>query len=404
MREMKLKQHWLAAGASVCWLAVNPVVVQAAEPVKMGDLLQAASTACEQGDAAGLQKHSERIRRVLEQSRSLPEEKRDYVDRLLKLFANGVCKPGQKPLQPKSKPAEKQEDVTTRKVKVVSGYLDNVNQGSRHESIIFNNPLTGVEVEGELLDYQPLSSAFIGVQGLYHRKKYNADGERTDTYARVSQQFYSEQSDFNTTGLTLARQKEIGKDALGSVYMDMVRSNGNTRGTLGTGYAQIWERTGDARLSWNAGLEYDFFPQLDNYDSISADVGVEKRKALKENGTLILKAGLEYDHALDSRPGGDRTKVSTSAGWRSKKEEGWQKTANLRLEYKRDAEPYDEVLFGDSTRNQTRTVLDLGVNKQMGKDKKLQFGYQYSQTRDSEMKLFDQPAGNVFTIGFESEF
>lgn len=49
-----------------------------------------------------------------------------------------------------------------------------------------------------------------------------------------------------------------------------------------------------------------------------------------------------------------------------------------------DEQPFDQKLFGANKRAQTRTSVDLGLNKQLDSRHKLYLNYQYSKTQDKK--------------------
>lgn len=60
-------------------------------------------------------------------------------------------------------------------------------------------------------------------------------------YASAFQQVYSDEPNFNTTGLSLGRQQKHNNGRESSVYVDVIRdAKGNTRNTLGGSSYQPW--------------------------------------------------------------------------------------------------------------------------------------------------------------------
>jgi hypothetical protein len=137
---------------------------------------------------------------------------------------------------------------------------------------------------------------------------------------------------------------------------------------------------------------------------VLASVAVERLQALPK-GDVSIRGGFEFDRALDKRPGGDRRKIELSAQWGGKERwAGWQPIAGAKVTYQLDAEPFDSRLYGDSTRTQRYTGVNLGVTRNLSDKQKLHLGYQYSQTQDREVKIFDQPVGNAVGVTFETSF
>jgi hypothetical protein len=395
----------MAVGLSV----VSGVAVAESPPVvNLEALLQQAETACLQGDTLRLAALSRDIRQMAQQPAL--RERATFLNQLLSLFEAGVCQPGQTQpaLTKRSKPpaAGTLVSPTTRTthLQVATGYLDNVNQGSRHERITIINPLNGLLVEGRLDERNlPLSSGFVSAQGTY-RVADTANG--SITAATVARQEYTDEPDFSTTGVALSRQQtfEGGKEA--SAYLNIIRDDkGNMERRVGGVYYQPLVATDKEKTGVVAGVEYVTYPEQKLFKSTVAHLALERRKALSQGGEVGLRGKVELDRALEDRPGGDRQEVEVSVAWKGKPPlAGWQPSAGVKVAYKRDSKPFDPKLYGDSTRTQLRTGVDLGISKKIDNNKKLQVSYQYGKMQDREVALFDQPAGSALGISFEVSF
>ncbi len=158
---------------AVCLTLATGVAAAGTPPtINLEALLQQAETACLQGDTLRLAALSQDIRQVAKQPAL--QGQAVFLNQLMSLFEAGVCQPGQQQpaLTKRSKPPAAGTLVPTtthtKHVQVATGYLDNVNQGSRHERITIINPFNGLLVEGRLDERNlPLSSGFVSVQGTY---------------------------------------------------------------------------------------------------------------------------------------------------------------------------------------------------------------------------------------------
>ncbi|WGZ95347.1 MAG: hypothetical protein QJT81_05000 [Candidatus Thiothrix putei] len=387
-------------------LSVSSAAV-AQTKINMGALLDQATEACEQGDTARLVKLDQHIRGLLKQHPELQAQEK-YLTETLALFQTGVCKP-QQPLSkanfrvrpPNGLALAATEKKTT--VQLSTGYFDNVNQGSRHELISFTSPFNGLQIEGRLDERSlPLSSALVGVRGIY---QVIQDGGRKVSTVAVSRQEYPEASDFSNTALSLSRQQVLSAGKEASARLNVIRDDqGNTEQRLGGSYYQPWGATEQRKLGLLSTLEYVNYPKKPEYEAVLAGVAVERLQALPK-GDVRIRGGLEFDRALDNRPGGDRRKIELSAQWGGKERwAGWQPIAGAKVTYQLDAEPFDPRLYGDSTRTQRYTGLNVGVTRNLSDKQKLHLGYQYSQIQDREVKIFDQPVGNAVGVTFETSF
>lgn len=399
-----------AVSVAVCLiLGAGSAAAESPKAINLEALLQQAETACLQGDTLRLEAVSQDIRTVAKQPAL--QGQAVFLNQLLSLFEAGICQPGKQPpaaLTKRSKPpaAGTQVPTTTRTshVQVATGYLDNVNQGSRHERITIINPFNGLLVEGRLDERNlPLSSGFVSVQGTY-RVADTANG--SITAATVARQEYTDEPDFSTTGFAVSRQQTLAAGKEASAYLNMIRDDsGNVERRIGGVYYQPLVATDQEKTGVVAGVEYVTYPEQALYKAVVTNVALERRKALAHGGEVALRGRLELDHALEDRPGGDRQEVEIAASWKGKPLwAGWQPSAGTKVAYKVDAEPFDPKLYGGSTRKQLHTGVDLGLSKKIGNNKKLQISYQYGQTQDSEVPLFDQPAGNSLGISFETSF
>ena len=395
----------LAVGLSV---VSGVAAAESPAAINLEALLQQAETACLQGDTLRLAALSRDIRQMAQQPAL--RERAAFLNQLLSLFEAGVCQPGQTQptLTKRSKPAAAGTLVSptthTTHLQIATGYLDNVNQGSRHERIAIINPLNGLLVEGRLGERSlPLSSGFVSAQGV-HRVANTANGSITS--ATVARQEYTDEPDFSTTGVALSRQQTFvgGKEA--SAYLNIIRDDkGNAEQRVGGVYYHPLVATAKEKTGVVAGLEYVTYPEQKLFKSTVAHVALERRKALARGGEVGLRGKVELDHALENRPGGDRQEAEVSVTWKGKPPlAGWQPSAGVKVAHKRDSKPFDSKLYGDSTRTQVRMGVDLGVTKKIDTNKKLHVSYQYGKTQDKEVALFDQPAGSALGINFEVSF
>ncbi len=385
----------------LCW--ISPLLAAPAA-VDIGSKLDQAAMACRQGDAQQLTLLSNEIRTLIAQKDSLKKQQ-DYIEKLLTLFANGICNPEDPTTITRLDAVSEQKSTQLTQLQVATGYLDNVNQGSRHELISLTDPFTGAQVQGRLdASYLPLSSAFIGVQAVHREVKNN--GKTVDSATFVHQS-YTDQSDFSTTGVALNRQQQLKTKQIASTAIEYISdAKGNSRATLNGNLYQPWVATPTQKIGVNVGAEYARYPHQAAYDSLTVNTSLEQRKLLNNKGAeWAARARLEYDHALRERPGGDRTEVELAAQWKgSLSTQNWQPSIGLKAAYKVDAKVFDQALFGDSKRKQLRTSLDIGTSKKLAKGRKLYLNYQRSRTQDREIDLFDQPVGNAVSVGLETSF
>jgi hypothetical protein len=399
-----------AVGVAICvMLGAGNATAAASKVIDLEGLLQQAETACLQNDTLRLQGLSQEIRAVAKQPAL--QEQAVFLNQLTSLFEAGVCQPGKQApatLTKRAKPPAAGELVptTTRtsQVQVATGYLDNVNQGSSHERITIINPLNGLLVEGRLNDRSlPLSSGFVSAQGTY-RVADAANG--SITAATVVRQAYTDEPDFSTTGLALSRQQTLAGGKEMNAYLNMTRDDsGNVERRLGGVYYHPLVASPQEKTGVVAKVEYVTYPAQPLYKAVVTNVALERRKALAQGGEVALHGRLEVDHALEDRPGGDRQEAEISAAWKGKPLwAGWQPSAGANVAYKVDSDPFDPKLYGNSTRTQLHKGVDLGIGKKIGNNKMLQVSYQYGQTKDSEVPLFDQPAGSAVGVSFETSF
>lgn len=407
---MVLNSKQSSWGLAVSLSMVSGVAIAESPPaINLEALLQQAETACLQGDALRLAALSREIRQIAQQPAL--QERAAFLNQLLSLFEAGVCQPGQAQqpaLSKRSKPPAARTLVSpttrTTHLQVATGYLDNVNQGSRHERITIINPFNGLLVEGRLDERNlPLSSGFVSAQGT-HRVADTANG--SVTAATVARQEYLDEPDFSTTGVAVSRQQTFAGGKEASAYLNMIRDDkGNTERRIGGVYYHPLVATDKEKTGVIAGVEYVTYPEQKLYKSTVTHVAVERRKALSRGGEVTLRGKLELDRALEDRPGDDRQEVEVAVAWKGKPPlAGWQPSAGVKVAYKRDSKPFDTKLYGDSTRTQVHTGVDLGISKKIDNNKKLQVSYQYGKTQDREVPLFDQPAGNALGVSFEINF
>lgn len=395
--------------AVICLLASSTVLAGQQAELDVGKLLAQAEAACVQQDAAQLAAVSKQIDKLVQQPAL--QGQAEYLRQLLALFAAGNCHPTE-PQRLTSRAnvsgtaqATTGKPTTTRLVQISAGYLDNVNQGSRHERITFNSPLSGLPIEGTLdAKARPLSSPFIGVQGIH--RVTAADG-RSITQAGVIRQEYTDEPDFNTTGLFIGKQQALQAGREASAYLNLVRDDGgNLEGRLGgVYYRPVGKSSEQQKTGVLSSLEYLTYPEQRAYEAAVANVALEHRQALAGGAEWGVRGRVEYDRALNNRPGGDRRELELAAQWKGKSfASGWQPTVGVRVAHKVDEKAFDPKLYGDSKRSQTRPRLDLGLSKPLGKDKKLYINYQYGRNQDSGVPLFDQPAASTLGITFETSF
>ncbi len=396
--------NWGAAGLVAAYLTwVSGQATAAPQEIDIGGLLKQAETACLQGDTVRLNGLSQQIRTLAQQPAL--QSQQVYLDQLLTLYQAGICQPEKKTALSGGKTlAPISASTNTTHVQVSAGYLDNVNQGSRHERITIINPFNGLLVEGRLDERNlPLSTPFVGAQGTYRMTR---DGGRKMVALTASRQEYTDQPDFSTTSFAISGQEalEAGKEV--SAYLNLVRDDkGNEEQRIGGIYYHPLAASTSKKTGVISGLEYITYPKQDVYKALVANVALEHHKALSKGGEVGIQGRMEIDHALEQRPGGDRREVELSGQWTGKQlVAGWQPSAGIRVAYKLDAKPFDPKLYGDSTRTQISKGIDLGMGKKIGDNKKLQISYQYGQTQDKEVPLFDQPAGSAVGITFETNF
>lgn len=254
-----------AWGLAVCLTlgAGSVVAAQLPTEINLEALLQQAETACLEGNTLRLAALSQDIRQVAKQPAL--QGQAVFLNQLLGLFEAGVCQPNQPPaaLTKRSKPPAAGTLVPTTThtshVQMATGYLDNVNQGSRHERITIINPFNGLLVEGRLDERNlPLSSGFVSVQGTY-RVADTAVG--SITAATVARQEYTDEPDFSTTGFAVSRQQTLvaGKEV--SAYLNMIRDDsGNVERRFGGVYYHPLVATDQEKPVWWQGLNTSRIP------------------------------------------------------------------------------------------------------------------------------------------------
>ena len=404
------------------WVLSTVAAVAAPTEINIEGLLQQAESACMQGDSTRLDNLSQQIRTLAQQPALQPQQA--FLNQLLGLFQAGVCQPGKKSAvsNRRSPPVAANSDAAqpltisattkTSHVQVSAGYLDNVNQGSRHERISIISPFNGLWVEGRLDERNlPLSSAFVGVQGTY---RIAHESGRKVLALTASRQEYTDEPDFSVTGFAVTGQEALAAGKVASAYLSMVRNDaGDVEQRIGATHyqplaASVPQKMGNpasvSKTDWITGLEFVTYPERAAYSALVANVALEYRKPLPKGGEVGVRTRLEIDHALDERPGGDRREVELSGQWKGKPLlADWQPSVGASIGYKLDAKPFDPKLYGESTRTQLSKGIKLGLGKKIGNNK-LQVSYQYGQTQDKEVPLFDQPAGNSVGISFETNF
>lgn len=396
---MYSRQWGLSIGISMmlanAWAA--PAVVD------IGAQLEQAAMACEQKDTQRLSALSAEIRALVAQQASLKNQQ-NYIEKLLTLFANNICRPEDPALTARLNATTPVSTKATQ-FQFSTGYLDNVNQGSRHEFISVPDPLTGLPAQGRVdPNYLPLSSAFIGIQGV-HRQVKN-QGKTIDS-ATFMHQSYTDEPNFSMTGLGLSRLTKLKSNKIASTALEYIGdAKGNSRVTLSGNIYQPWVNTLTQKTGLNTGIEYARYPQQAAYDAITVNTSLEQRKLLNDKGVeWAARARLEYDHALQQRPGGDRTELELIGQWKGAlSTHGWQPAVSVKAAYKVDTKAFDTRLFGESKRQQLSTALNIGTTKVLTKDKKLYLNYQRSRTQDKGVALFDQPTGNAVSVSLETNF
>lgn len=394
--------------ALACVLVSSAVWADNQAELDVGSLLARAEAACVQQDTARLTAVSQQIQALAQQPAL--QGQAEYLRQLLALFEAGNCHPTeQQRLTPRARTGVTAPAAATpthaRVVQLSAGYLDNVNQGSRHERITFNSPLSGSPIEGTLdAKARPLSSPFAGIQGIY--RVTAADGKSV-SQAGVVRQVYTDEADFNTTGVFIGKQQALNAGREASAYLNLVRDDsGNMEGRVGgVYYRPLGEASEQHKTGVLSSLEYLTYPEQRAYEAAVANVALEHRQALAGGAEWGVRGRVEYDRSLNGRPGGDRREVELAAQWKGKTfAAGWQPTVGIRVAHKVDEKAFDPKLYGDSKRTQTRPRLDLGLSKPLGKDKKLYINYQYGRNQDSEVPLFDQPASSTLGITLETSF
>lgn len=378
-------------------LCLFPAVAAAQQPVvDIGALLGQAEAACRQQDKVRLHQIGQEVNALAQQP--ILRENAQYLHQLMQLFAAGHCDVDR---AGGIKVADKKP---SRLVQVSAGYLDNVNQGSRHERIALINPLSGVPVEGVLDEKnRPLSSSFVGVQGIYRVPNGHGTGL---TQLGALQQFYLDEPDFNVTGFFVSRLDAFSQGQETKVYLNVMRNDSNNmEGRAGGVYYQpLGNNAGQRKLGLLVGGEYLGYSKHKLHNAAALSIAVEHKQALSSNAQLVLRARMEYDKALNGRFGGDSREAELSALWKGALQAGWQPAVAAHYARKLDAEAYDPRLYGNSKRTQTRPRLELGASKSFGKENKIHISYQYARTRDSGMPLFDQGDSNVIGVAWESSF
>ncbi|WP_028490471.1 hypothetical protein [Thiothrix lacustris] len=397
---------------SLVYLTLGAQIAVAAPPeINIENLLKQAETACLQGDTPRLTSLSQRIRALAEQPALQAQQV--FLNQLLGLFQAGVCQPGRNPtLSNRRNPSAGHEvaipdslptTTKTSHLQVSAGYVDNVNQGSRHERITVTNPFNGLVVEGQLdKRNQPLSSPFARVEGTYRIAREGGDQVLTLSAAR---QEYTDEPDFSTTTLAVSGQKVLERGKETGAYLNIVRGDaGGMEQRLGGFYYQPLSASEQHKTGVNVGMEYVNYPEQKLYKSLVANVVLEHRKALNRGGELGVSGGLAVDHALEDRPGSDRHEVRVSGQWIGKPIlTDLQPSVGVHMAYKLDTKPFDTKLYGDGTRTQVNKSIELGLSKKMGNNK-LQMNYQYGRSQDKEILLYDQPASSAVGISFETNF
>ncbi len=394
--------RWLRCCLGLLMLGATSASVLAADQVSevdFGQSLELAAQACEAGDNAGLEKASGEIRQLLAALPSLDVAWRQYVEQWLLLFQYGVCRPEQiqrNKLSMDGQHVPAAESNGAASFSVAVGYLDNVNLGTRHERLSINNPFGNGKIELEVDESsRPLSSSFVNIRGGY--QVLNTHGGLD--YVAAQKQFYPDVPKNNITGFAAGRQWLSAQEGREAQIAFVGDGRGNARGSIGGRYQKILGA--QALKVLEAGLRYDIYPEQKGLEALLTDLSIKQQYPLQARGKLLTDITLTYDHALGERPGGGRAELELSGNWEGEAIAGWQPSLGATLAYKRDFDPYNQVLFGDSVRNQVRTGLDIGLAKKISKNKRLLLQYNMDRIQDSEIPLFDLPVGNTVSLAIE---
>lgn len=398
-RPASLLPTMLATGLA---LVGNPA--QAAQALDLETRLEQAAQACESGDNAGLERISLGVRQLMAEQPQALAPHRQYLEQWLFLFRHGICRPEQVTADKNAKSGKTsikkgKTDWSSAQVSIAAGYLDNVNLGTRHDRLAINNPFGEGDLELQVgKESRPLSSSFVSVKGVYVVPRQEENGV---DYVAALQQLYTDEPDFNLTGVAAGRQwLDNGKETAANISF-VTDARQNQRGSIGGAYHHPLGGSATTGNSLDLGVRHDFYPGQQEQGALVAEARLSQQRLLENGGRFQLGAGVQYDRALGDRPGGDRPQLELSAQWDGATVAGWQPSAGVTLSYKRDQKPFNQALFSDRVRNQTRTVVDIGLAKKISNNKRILVQYNYDRIRDSEIPLFDLPDGNTVSVALE---
>ncbi|OQX10064.1 MAG: hypothetical protein BWK73_21235 [Thiothrix lacustris] len=388
----------------------TPSMAASEQEVDLGKFLEQASQACERHDDLALQQASHELRQHIKRLPNLSIAKQQYVEQWLFLFQYGVCRPEQIKQKNSANTSantivQPQPTVATKGAANFSasvGYVDNINAGTRHERLNVNNPFGEGEIELQVGQGNlPIASAVVGARGTY--QTLNTHGGLD--YVAAMQQLYTEASTQNMTGFAAGRQWQAGVHGNEAHLAFVSDAQGNSRASLSGRYQKALGEASQVPRILDTGIRYDVYPEQAEQNAAVVDVRLQQPRALPQGGQLLLGTSLSYNHALGERPGGDRVELAVSNLWQGEAfMGGWQPQVNATLAYQRDLKPYNQALFGESTRNQVRAEVGLGLSKTVLNNKRLSIKYTIDRTNDSGVALFDLPVGNAVTVAIDGRF
>jgi hypothetical protein len=364
--------------------------------VDLGSWLDQAAMACEQKDKTALNQIQHDLQRFFQKYPQLEKEK-NYVESLLKAFHLGDCNIIEEySTKNRSLEAYIANKKQTSELRMAVSHVTNVNLGSRHESILVNNPFGEGEIELLLNDESLPKSDIITELALSHWYHLSSDW---DAQVLIYHQNYQQHNEFDLTAFNATFSKAFRQQE----SADVAPAYGQYQfGVQGVWLDNVfWQQRAEFAVSrqlakseralWSAKIKFSYqhYPERNQYDALDSRLRVNYQHKLSPQQRLHIEGELGYDAALNERAGGDRPYLGFGIGFKQELGNRWLLTTSAKIRLRNDQAAYNQAFFAEQKRQQRLTWLNIKLDKQINKYYDIGLSYSRSQHDDAGIALFD---------------
>jgi len=379
---------------AISTLAFSPVAHASNHEIDLGSLLDQGSAACAQKDKAALNKIQNELQYFLQKYPTF--EKRHYVKGLLRAFHSGNCNAFIVKEHPVKKHSKTKKKKPSSELRMAVSHVTNVNLGSRHESIVVNNPFGEGEIELSLNDESLPKSDMITELALSHWYHLSNDWR---AQVLIYHQNYQQHNEFDLTAFNAKfsksfRQQEAAEDTPASgqyqfgvqgVWLDNVFWQQGAEFTVSHQLAKSTSALWSAKIRFS----YQHYPERNQYDALDSRLSMSYQYELSSGQRLHIEGDLGYDTALNGRAGGDRPYLGFGIGFKQALGHHWSLATSAKIRLRNDQAAYNSTFFAEQMRQQRLTWLNIKLDKKINKHYDIGLSYSRSQHDDAGIALFD---------------